>query len=204
MQIVVQGTLAEVIAPLTNLPEKAQRAMREGLQQGGDKVRTQVRHALKVQTGVKAYGTIVKHTTGTLSHSGILNYVIRGDGKGLPIANFPVKAKDGGAWRRWDRREHYVFQTRDHGRFGKAADAAPEVSAAPWSVMRLFQRSFVHPTKGLMAAYRTGATRIARRPLYGASISKEIVRGGTVEVFHRSVRVDVLPPIEKRLRRALG
>lgn len=44
------------------LAAKAQRAMVEGLNEGGDLLRTRARRDLREQTGVKAYGTIVENT----------------------------------------------------------------------------------------------------------------------------------------------
>ncbi|CAH1657098.1 conserved hypothetical protein [Hyphomicrobiales bacterium] len=69
-------------------PARMQRAMREGLQEGGKKTLTQVRRALRTQTGVKAYRAILERTHGSMA--GDLAYVIRGEGKGMPIGNFRV------------------------------------------------------------------------------------------------------------------
>ena len=89
MEIVVSGSLATITAPMQNLASGADRAMREGLYEGGDKVRTRVRRALKVQTNVKAYGSITQRVPGVRAG---LTYIIRGEGKGMPIELFPVSA----------------------------------------------------------------------------------------------------------------
>ena len=82
MEIVVFGSLATITAPMQNLASGADRAMREGLYEGGDKVRTRVRRALKVQTNVKAYGSITQRVPSVRAG---LTYIIRGEGKGMPI-----------------------------------------------------------------------------------------------------------------------
>lgn len=202
MQVTVSGSLATILAPLQNLPEKAQRAMREGLQEGGNKVRTKVRKALQKQMGVTKYGVIVSNTTGTIANAG-LNYIIRGTGKGLPIENFPVKGKAAGGADRWSRRRHYLLQGRDgRGRFGKLKDTPDEVTASPWAVSRTFKRSFVGGGGYRAAIPHGGKFRI--RKLYGPSVAKEIVKDASLASFQASVRIDVAPAIEKRLARVLG
>ncbi|HWW46558.1 MAG TPA: hypothetical protein VNZ94_01810 [Xanthobacteraceae bacterium] len=90
MRIVVKGTLAEIIVPMVELSgPKAARALREGLYEGGAKVRTRVRRALKEQTNVKDYGTVVERVTDAKSG---LTYIIKGDPKAVPITKFPVNS----------------------------------------------------------------------------------------------------------------
>ncbi|MBZ0230305.1 MAG: hypothetical protein K8F58_17895 [Bauldia sp.] len=69
---------------------RALQVMRETLRASGDKTRTQVRRALKDQTGVKAYGTITRYTRSYV-HEGGLAYSVEGVGRGLPIDYFPVR-----------------------------------------------------------------------------------------------------------------
>lgn len=202
MQVIVKGNLAEILAPLQNLPEKAQRAMREGLQEGGNKVRTSVRKALKPQMGVLKYGTIVANTTGTIANAG-MNYIIRGTGKGLPIKEFKVSGKAGQGALRWSAKQHWKLQERTgSGRFGPIKDVPPEVTASPWSVSRTFKRSFVG-SGGYRAAIKDGG-RYKIRALYGPSVAKEIIKDASLAAFQSSVQVDVAPAIEKRLARIIG
>ena len=71
------------------LGTQAAQELARGLNEGGDKVQTQVRRALKVQTGVSKYGTIVQNTTNSRAFAGHLSYSIRSTGHGLPITDFP-------------------------------------------------------------------------------------------------------------------
>ena len=91
MAIVVHVDLAGIrqfAAAVAKLGDgRVAQVAREGLQEGGDKVRTQVRRALKVQTNVKRYGVIVANVPGRLA--GPLQYIISASGKGLPIQEFP-------------------------------------------------------------------------------------------------------------------
>jgi hypothetical protein len=205
-RIVVTGSVAEIITPLANglAGPRVHKVLREGLREGGDKVRTKVRRALKEQMGVKKYGTIVRGVDGVLSHSGILRYIIRGSGQGLPIEEFPVSAKAGQGHIRWSRREHWKLQTRESlGRFGKIQDVPPEVTASPWGIARTFKRSFVAKV-GYRAAIPGGKYGWVMRKLFGPGIAKEIVKDKSAGAFEMSVRTDVLPAIEKRLARLIG
>jgi len=89
-RVTVTGSLAEIIAPLSKLTNsEAMQPLREGLYEGGDKVRTKVRKALKVQTNVSKYTSITSRVD---SRKNGLSYGITGEGKGLPISEFPHSA----------------------------------------------------------------------------------------------------------------
>lgn len=200
--LVVTDNLAVIIAPMDQLGPRAVRAMNEGLREGGDKVRTKVRRALKTQTNVKRYGAIVERTS---SYAADLTYTIRGSSKPLPIPQeIPTRGRAGGGWMRWSRREHWKLQGRTSGgRFGPLKDVKPEVTSSPWAVSRTFQRSFVDPKRGMRAAIPGGSGKWSFRKLFGPSVAKEIVKGQSAAAFNASVRADVLPPILKRLARVL-
>lgn len=207
MHMSVSGNLATVMAPLQNLPALSMRAMQQGLQEGGDKVRTKVRRSLKTQTNVKAYGTIVAHAPG--ARSGLI-YTIRGTGKGLDIEEFPGRiSKSLKTWVRWSPRQHWKLQTRHQGRFGELPKVTDdgEVYSVPWGVGRTFKRSFVdeHGTpRQANPSQGKGKHKWSFRALYGPSIAKEIVKDEALEAFYQSVQVEVMPAIEKRLARVMG
>ena len=90
MRIVVSGSLAEIITPLARAASgNALRALKEGLGEGGDKVRTKVRKALRAQTNVKKAESVNSRTSSVRAG---LEYIIKGTGKGIPIEEFPVSA----------------------------------------------------------------------------------------------------------------
>lgn len=147
--------------------------MARGLNDAGDKVRTQVRRALKVQMGVTKYGIVVDATSSIPARPGGLVYKITGDGKGLPIKDFPVSASPGGP-----------------------------VTAMPWGVAHTFQRSFVSSRKGRLLARRTSA-RFPIRGLRGPSPAKELVKDQSLATFEAAVPAIVEPTVMARLARLM-
>lgn len=125
---------------------RAERAMAEGLNEGGDKVRTQVRRDLKAQMNVRKYGAITSRTPSRKASPGNLRYEIEGEGKGLPITEFPVSA---GIHR--------------------------PVTAQPWGVSHTFKRSF-KTRSGLLRARlssRRFPIRSLRGPAVSKEILKD-------------------------------
>ncbi|RVU13151.1 hypothetical protein [Methylobacterium oryzihabitans] len=164
---------AAFAAGLAALPPKAQRAMVEGLNEGGDKTRTPVRRDLRDQTDVKAYGSIVKRTDTKRAHPGKLSYEILGTGKGMPILEFRV-----------------------------SAGVRRPVTATPWGVAHTFARSFKTSGQGLLRA-RLGPGRMPIRALYGPSVAKEIVKDRTAAHFLADAAPRVEAAVMKRLARIL-
>lgn len=70
------------------------RAIRQGVQDAGNKTLTQVRRALKEQTGVSKYQSITKRTGGYSTADG--GYAIRAFGPPIPIKEFPVSRASSG------------------------------------------------------------------------------------------------------------
>ena len=182
---------------------KARQEMARGLARGGEKLRTPVRRALKEQTSVKRYGTIVANTRGWLD-AGALQYTIEASGKGLPLSEFPHKAsRSKQLTLRWSAKEHWRLQKRDSmGRFG-ALPAMNDsgVSATMWMKKRGFARSFVHPERGPLMQRVAG--KRSMRKLYGPSLPKELTIGRTAQTFQRLAQSTVMDEIEKRLQRLL-
>lgn len=187
-------------------PGKIERSLHEGVRAAGDKIRTVVRRRLHAQMGTKKYGTIVKATRSYIP--GRLMYGIDGQGKGLYIDEFPVRAGKREA-KRFDPREQWRRQPRDaHGRFGKLPktwadelDGPGGVSASPWRVVHKFKRSYVDG-EGVYRARRPGKKGKGRK-LYGASAAKELVKGETRSTFEREAPREMDLQIGKRLARLL-
>lgn len=200
--LIVSGNFAKVVTPVEQLPPKARRAMSEGLREGGDKVRTKVRKALKEQTNVKRYGAIVDRTK---SFAAELEYTIRGSRKPLSIPEeIPTRGRAGKGAIRWSRRRHWQLQARQAGgRFGPLPDVPPEVTSRPWNVSHLFKRSFVGE-QGMRAAIPADGGKWRFRKLFGPNVAKEIVKDRSLATFQAAIKTDVLPPIEKRLARVMS
>lgn len=163
-------------------------AIADGLNDGGDKVRTQVMRAAWKQTGLKQYKSVTSRFRTAPAHSisrrGLvgptqarMSYTIHAMGPGIPIKEFKVKRVGAG------------------------------VEASPWGVSRVFERSFQRRgADGWMpgAFYaRKGAERTPFRPIYGPNLAKELVgltRGSHLpQVFTSSAALFVPPAILKRL-----
>lgn len=205
MIIIIQrgSALHDYAAALMQLGQKGQTELARGLTEGGLKVRTQVRRALREQTGVRAAGSITKRTTSKSATPGSLEFRISGWGKGIPIKEFPTRySRSKRAMVRWSPREHWKIQERDaDGRFG----AMPEVneagvSARVWTSWHAFQRSFVTPRGP--RAMRPGTKRQLRQ-LYGPAIPKEITVDKSLQTFMTGVNVLIEPILARRLNAML-
>jgi len=156
------------------------RAAAEGLNDGGDKVRTKVQRALKVQTGVKLYRSITSRMAQSgkgfaRASAGNLAYQIVATGKGIPIKEFAAKRTAGG------------------------------ITAPVWGVDHRFKRSFGIEGKGVDGfRARTTSKRFPIRKLYGPALPKELGKGKIPGVFFDAVQTDVVPAIANRLIKAFG
>ncbi len=189
---------------LRNLAKRLERsraswpdAIREGLNQGGDKVRTEVRRVLQVQMGTRTYRAITSNTRSIRATGGALAYQIIGSPKPLKIEEFRIQSR--GPKRLGDWRD----QSRVKGRFGPIK-AKGSVVAAPWAVSRAFKRSFDLVGRGLVAIRPASAGKGGRRLLYGPTVAKEMLQGETPRAFARAAQRHVPLIILARLGRSLG
>lgn len=170
------------------------RAIAQGLNEGGDKVRTQVRKAMREQTSlirlnsvtsrertVRAYGA-----AGGASKSGIgpvgpgsLQYQIIYNSKPTKIGEF---------------------------KFSVSTGKGGGVTALMWGVSRKFARSFRIKGSSGIAGLRARRTdeRKPIRSFDGPDLAKEAVKGRVAETFLAESIALVPPMIEKRMARALG
>lgn len=186
------------------LKANLQRAIREGLNQGGNKVATDVRRALMKQTGLKKYSYILALTRTVGASAG-----------GSGLWSMAGHESAGGA--------DFAFQIVCSGEhvpiykfFPYRVSVGPGggVTSSPWNVRHQFKRSFV-TKKGYLRARlpgqritytdKDGKTRkgYKLRSLYGPSIAKEAMKGVIPRVFETSVMMQVQPIILARLARAL-
>jgi hypothetical protein len=185
----------KIIGPKTGpLEKKIQQAIARGLNEGGDKVRTQVQRALKTQTGVTKYASITsrintlraypaaqagvngKNLGAGFSSRGPLSYHIIAAGKGIPIKEFPVRVTKRG------------------------------VDAKTWGVDHVFKRSFAMKGRPIATALRARLTgeRFPIRVLYGPSLPKELTKGSSAQAFMTSAQLYVVPAVLKHLTKTLG
>ncbi len=163
-------------------------AIARGLNEGGNKVRTQVQRALKTQAGVTKYASITSRVRTAPAaammapKSGIgpvrpgrLSYAIIAMGPGIPIREFPV-------------------HVTAHG-----------VDAKTWGVDHLFKRSFAMKGKPIATALRArlGEKRLPIRRLYGPNLAKELGQGAALQAFTVSAAAFVPPAVMKHLLKAV-
>lgn len=160
---------------MQSLAPGVQRAVSQALSNSGDKVRTQVRHALQRETGAKKYATIVERTGGYMDPPGSWRYVIFVSGRANSIAAFSARAARGG------------------------------IVAAPWGVSRLFQRSFVmpHSDRWNPSNFRARLPDGKLRRLYGPNLAKEVTVGRMPMVFWRGVQGETVTQVTLRLEKVV-
>ena len=160
-------------------------AIARGLNEGGDKVRTQVQRSLWKQTGAKKYASITSRVRTARAFgasapksgigpvgSGSLSYSII-------VAGKPTMKIDEFSW-----------SETGHG-----------IEAMTWAVRHDFQRSFL--LHGKFKA-RLGKGRFPIRTLYGPNLAKELTKGATPAVFLFAAREFVPPAIMKHIAKAVG
>jgi hypothetical protein len=196
-----QGEVAAVIAFRVAFAQKGKgferfqailtRSIAKGLNEGGDKVRTQVARSLFTQTGVKNgnYGKSIlsrmriakAYAVGSAPKSGIgpsrgasLTYQIIVMGKPImKLEEFPVSV------------------------------TAKGVDARTWGVDHLFQRSFFLAGKANPYRARLGKERFPVRGLKGPNLAKELDRGDTPKRFILYSRLYVGPAILKHIAKGM-
>lgn len=154
---------------------RLERAIVEGVNEGGDAVRTIVRQQMVAQSGIK-YGPVRKATFSHKASSGSLRYVIT-------AASRPVMLKD----------------------VKGARGSKKGVFSLSWGMPHAFKRSFTLGAKGGLFARLPGANGVPGpvRPLLGPNPAKELVKPEMVSRFHRAVETEVVPRIIKRFTRAM-
>jgi hypothetical protein len=181
--------LKQLERALDKMQAKLPQAITRGLNEGGDKVRTQVQRALQKQTGLVRYASVTKRVRtaragiGLAPKSGIgpprpgsMSYMIIVSGKP------PTKPDE--------------FRTR------VTTGPGGGVTIWMWGRAIKFKRSFQQKFK-LGPRARLGAERDKIRGFDGPNLAKEAVKDQTAEAFFRTADAVVVPIVEKALMRAL-
>jgi hypothetical protein len=169
---------------------KVLRAIAQGLNEGGDKVRTQVRKAMREQTGLirlnsvtKREGNIRAFATGLAPKSGV------GPSRGASL-EYAI-----------------IYRGKPNTKpdeFKKAVAKGPGggVTVWMWNVAHKFKRSFQQKFKGGLRMRRRDP-RLPIRAFDGPNLAKEAVKDQVAATFLAQSAALVPPMIEKRLARAL-
>jgi hypothetical protein len=168
--------LKRLIRQLDRVQAKLPQAIARGVNEGGDKVRTQVQRALQQQTSLVRYGSVTKRTRTARAFPGALSYSIVVAGKP------PTKPAE--------------FRTRVT--MGKGGG----VTIWMWGVAHKFKRSFQQKLKGGLRM-RLDSARLPIRGFDGPNLAKEAVKDRAAKAFFDTTAAVVAPIVEKHMQRAL-
>jgi hypothetical protein len=176
IRIRIESNLRDVASALGKAQRATDVAIGQALNEGGDKVRTQVRRAMREQTSLVRLSSVTRRQATLRAYPGNLNYTI------IFRRKPPTRL--------------------DEFRYTARRGPGGGVSALMWGKTRKFQRSFVTAGKGLLLA-RRGAARLPIRGFDGPNLAEEAVRGKVAETFLRLAPLIVSPIIAKRLARLI-
>lgn len=142
------------------------RILTMALNKEGDRGRSQVRLALREQSGINAH-QIRKVMKTYKAGAGNLKYELSALGNETNISQFQMKVR----WVRVPRA--YTGLTM----------RVQEISAAPWNTRRTFPGAFSVGRYGRKVYARTDDGRGPLKPLYGPNISREMVKAQTREAW---------------------
>lgn len=175
---------------LDRMAAKLPQAIARGLNEGGDKVRTQVQRALQKQTSLVKYSSVTSRVRtmrgygASAPKSGIgpvgpgsLSYSI------IVAGHPPTKPKE--------------FRTR------VTKGPGGGVTIIMWNSPHKFRRSFQQAQRGGLRA-RLGGPRTPIRSFDGPNLAKEAVKDEAKAAFFDTVETAIVPAVEKQIMRALG
>jgi hypothetical protein len=168
--------LRRMIRQIDRIQAKLPQAIARGLNEGGDRVRTQTQRALQKQTGLTRYASVTKRTRTARAFPGGLNYSIIVSGK---PATKPTE-----------------FRTRVTT--GKGGG----VTIWMWGVAHKFKRSFQQKLKGGLRM-RLDSARLPVRGFDGPNLAKEAIKDQAAAAFFRTTAAVVASIVEKQIARAL-
>jgi hypothetical protein len=168
--------LKRLIRQLDRVQAKLPQAVARGLNEGGDKVRTQVQRALQKQTSLVRYGSVTKRVRTARAFPGGLSYSIVVSGKPpTKPAEFRVRVTPG---------------------------KGGGVTIWMWGVAHKFKRSFQQAIKGGLRM-RLDSARLPIRGFDGPNLAKEAVKDEAEKAFFETTATQLAPIVEKSLARAL-
>jgi len=189
---------------LDRIRARMPQAVARGLNEGGDKVRTQVQHALQHQTSLVRYGSVTKrvrtaraYATGMAAKSGIGPPRPSAMAYQIIVSPYPPTRPA-------------EFRTR------VTKGPGGGVTMWIWGVAHKFKRSFQSPFLGggglrmrpeaLRKDIGKKGGKTARLPLRGfdgPNLAKEAVKGEAKDAFFDTTASVVAPIVEKHIARAL-
>jgi len=174
----IQFDAAAARKALAGAQVKIQAAIAQGINEGGDKVRTQVRRAMREQTSLKRLNSVTSRQRTIRAFPGSLAYSIVFTGKPTKPEEFALKVTKG---------------------------PGGGVAVTMWGGEHKFKRSF--QIAGASGAFglraRMGRDRLPIRSFDGPNLAKEAAKGQVLETFESLALTVVSPMIENRLARLI-
>jgi hypothetical protein len=168
----ITSDLDKTAAAIARMRGRVQTAIARGLNEGGDKVRTQVRRAMREQTGLLKLQSVTKRSSTIRAFPTHPFYEIIFKGKpSTKPDEFAVKVRRG---------------------------PGGGVTVRMWGIDHKFKRSFQQAVKGGLRM-RLGRDRMPIRGFDGPNLAKEAVKGKVAETFLTLVPLIVPPMIDKHL-----
>ena len=187
----ITSDLDKTAAALAKLSGRVQLAIARGLNEGGDKVRTQVRRAMREQTSLVKLQSVTKRSSTIRAFPGAPRSGIGPVAAGSLSYTIVFKGKPS------TRPEEFAYSVKRGPGGG--------VTVRMWGGAHKFQRSFQiaghSGASGLRA--RLGADRFPVRGFDGPNLAKEAVKGKVAETFMTLSPVIVPPIIGKHLGRII-
>jgi len=181
MQIKIDARdLQKLVREVEKMQRQIPAAIARGLNEGGDKTRTQVQRALKQQTGVVKYSSVtsrVKTKRAFAGEGGTSAYEIRVNGKPTKAFEFKsaVKRGPGGGVTIW-----------------------------LWNIAHRFKRSFEGSGRiSGQLKMRTENPRLPLRSFDGPNMAKEAVKDESAKAFYETAETAVPAAVMKHLAKAL-
>jgi hypothetical protein len=168
--------LKRLARDLDRIQARLPAAIARGLNEGGDKVRTQVQRGLQAQSSLAKYSSVTSRVHTARAYDGSLSYSI------VVAGSPPTKISE--------------FKTR------VATGPGGGVTAVMWGNAHRFARSFAQAQRGGLRA-RLGGSRFPIRSFDGPNLAKEAVKDQAAEAFFATTAMVVPPIVEKHLMRLL-
>jgi hypothetical protein len=176
VKLVIRSDLGKVGQTLGKAQAKVALAIVQGLNEGGDLVRTRVQVAMKHQTSLLRLKSVTSRQREIRAFDGSLSYTIVYAGKpSTRPSEFRTQAKRG---------------------------PGGGVTITMWGKPHKFQRSFKSSVLGILRA-RLGPSRMPIRGFDGPNLAKEAVKDEVAQTFLNLADLLVAPAIDKRLARLL-
>ncbi len=185
----ISSDLGKTSAALAKLSGRVQLAIARGLNEGGDKVRTQVRRAMREQTGLVKLQSVTKRSSTIRAFPGAPRSGIGPVGVGSLAYQIVFRGKPS------TRPDEFPYRVKTGPGGG--------VTVRMWGVDHKFKRSFQiaghSGASGLRM--RLGGERFPVRGFDGPNLAKEAVKGRVAETFLALAPVVVPPIIGKHIAR---